>query len=136
MAAGSRRRSLVSLAALLLAGCAAPPLPPLRVEAPPVLPDDAFARCSALLLARFGKLAVADPVAFDLQTDWVAGPERDVASQRRARVRRCGDGLGCSVEVRYLYLGWFDTVPSWSWAQSAPQLEQDLAAALAQALSL
>ena len=130
-----RCRCAARAALLTLAACVTQGYQPLRVEPAGGLPQDAFARCQALLGARYRRLVEADAERFLLQTDWVAGPDRDVASQVRATVFRDGDAIACIVEARYLSLGWLDKLPSWSAARSDPALERELGDAIAAALA-
>jgi hypothetical protein len=123
-----------SLLFAFAAACAVAPYDPLVVAPERGLPADAFERCIAVLHGRFQRIVLADADAFRLQTDWVPGPDPDVASQQRATVFRQGDGVGCLVEARYLRLGWFDRLPAWSAPRPDPDLERELGEALAQAL--
>jgi hypothetical protein len=129
-----RRRAAPALL-LALGACVTQGYQPLRVEPKGGLPADAFARCESLLGARYRRLVEADAERFLLQTDWVAGPDRDVAGQVRATVYRDGDAIACIVEARYLTLGWLDKLPSWSSPRADAALERDLGDAIAAALS-
>lgn len=125
------RSALATVAlALALAACAVARYEPLVVTPAAGLPADAFARCVEVLRGRYGRVVVADAAAFRLQTDWVPGPDAELAQQLRASVFREGEGLGVVVEARYLRLGWFDRLPEWSAPRPDPALERDLAAAL------
>ncbi len=131
----ARGAAAVALSLWLVAAVACVGYQPCLVVVDRALPADAFARCRSVLGASYQHLLVVDEGAFRLQTDWVAGAEPEVASQRRATVFRDGDAVACIVEVRYLYAGWFDTVPSWSRPRADAALEAELGRALEQALS-
>jgi hypothetical protein len=134
MAVPERARVPAALALAALAACAGP-WRPFVVDAPEAgLPADVFERCRAVLAARYRALTVADMAGFRLQTDWTALAVDDLAAQQRATVFRHGPGIGLLVEVRYLQIGWFDTLPSWSEPRPDRDLESELGALLATAL--
>jgi hypothetical protein len=132
---GAPRQPLApALWSLALAACSTAAYDPLAVELPAGgLPADAFARCRAVLTARFRALTTDDEATFRLQTDW-ADELDDQSRQRRATVFRHQGGIGLVVELRYLRLRWFERLPAWSEPRPDRDAERDLGRALAQAL--
>jgi hypothetical protein len=122
-----------SPAALLVAvGCSAIVYAPCPVDVPGPMPASAFARCHEVLVARYGAIAEAEPIAFRLQTDWVAVDGE--AAERRASVFRDRCGLAVVVEARWLREPWF-ALPHWGEVRADPVAERELADALVAALS-
>lgn len=126
--------SLLLAAAALAPGCATPAHAPRPIALPPVPPEDLFARCAEVLVQRFGRLPVADPGTFRLQTDWHAVTVGTQAVQRRALLFRDGEGLGLLVEARYLRGGWLGGQPSWTEPRPDPDAEREVAEVLAAAI--
>ena len=127
-------RSATVAVSLVLSACATPAYQPLRVDLPQGWPADSYARCRDLSRGRYRVLVVEDAQAFRLQTDWVAGPNPDVASQQRVTLFREGTSVACVVEVRYLGFAMFASIPSWSAPRADVRLEEELGDALRRAL--
>ncbi len=132
---GSSFAGIVLLALVLALGACAGTYQPYLVKPKGGLPTDAFARCVSLLQARYSRLHVADEAAFRLQTEWVAGPNADKASQQRATLFLQDGGVACVVEVRFLDFGLFASIPEWTPARSDRWLEDELGEAVGQALA-
>lgn len=125
----------VSFAVLLALGACAGTYQPLLVKPKGGMPADAFSRCLSLLQARYQRLHVADEAAFRLQTEWVAGPKPDKPCQQRVTLFLQDGAVACVVEVRYLGFGLLASTPEWSPARSDRWLEDDLGAAVLEALA-
>lgn len=120
--------------ALATSGCVTPGYSPYPLDLERKLPADAFERCRAVLLNRYGTLAQADGNAFRLETAWQ--PVADPVGERRASVFRDPnhpDSLAIVVELRRLSVP-IVGVPHWTTARGDDQAERDLAGWLRESL--
>lgn len=115
-------------AAMVLAACHTGPYRPTPVEIAAPMPEDAFARCRALVGARFGAIAFADEERFLLQSGWQ--PTSEPRGERRVSVFREGGGLAVLVEVHEVVESLF-SLPEWGPVHGDEAAEHELAAALA-----
>lgn len=132
----TRRRRWLVLLALLPVACSAGPYPPCPVELRGGLPADAFARCRAVMLQRYGPLEISDEASFLLQTPWVS--VQDPLGERRVSVFRdpaaSHDDLAVVVELRWVSEPAFG-LPEWSTPRGDAAAERELAAALREELT-
>jgi hypothetical protein len=117
----------------LLAACAAAPYRPARAALPAPLPSDAFARALAVLRERYPRIELADESGFRLRSAWVAWDHGGTPCRRRATVFRDGYELAVVVEVSVLRFDLFGE-PAWSSARGERRFEDELIAALVEAL--
>lgn len=128
------RRERWWLLALALPGCASPGYSPYPLDLEHKLPPDAFERCRAVLLHRYGTLTQADERSFRLETAWQ--PVADPVGERRAAVFRDPDhkdSLAIVVELRRLSVP-IVGVPHWTTARGDDQAERELAELLRESL--
>lgn len=119
--------------ALTLAACTTGNYRPFPVAVPEPVPQDLFGRCAEVLRGRYGRLPVADPVGFRLQTDWVAVTVGERSVRRRATVFREGRDVAVLVEARYLRGDLLGGSPEWTGSVPDPDAEGELGRALADA---
>jgi hypothetical protein len=120
--------------ATALAGCATTGYSPYPLDLEHKLPPDAFERCRAVLLNRYGTLTQADPIGFRLETGWQ--PVADPVGERRAAVFRDAshqDSLAVVVELRRLSVP-IVGVPHWTAPRGDDQAERELAELLRESL--
>lgn len=129
---GAATLTLALAAALGAGACSGLPYAACPVGLDRALPTDAFARSKRVLMARYGALAVVDPDAFLLQTDWTAVD--DPPGERRASVFRDGEDLAVLVEARSLVEPVFG-LPYWGSIRGDHAAERQLAEHLRAALS-
>lgn len=127
---------VVGAAVAMLAACRSPAYAPCPVELTAPLPSDAFERCCDVLRQRYGRLEVADPAAFRLQTGW--SPVADPTGEQRATLFRedvPGEpGLVVVVEVRWPAVPLIGP-PAWTGPRGDAAAERELAGMLRLALT-
>jgi len=128
------RRDWVWSLALLLPGCSVPGYSPYPLDLGQKLPSDAFERCRAVLLNRYGTLTYADSEDFRLETAWQ--PVADPVGERRATVfrdPRIEDSLAIVVELRWLSVPLVG-LPHWTTVRGDDRAERELAELLRESL--
>ncbi|MFK7741159.1 MAG: hypothetical protein AB8H80_12645 [Planctomycetota bacterium] len=124
------------LAASLASACVAPRYSPYPLDLSHELPEDAFARCRAVLLADFEVLEHVDEGHFRIQTGWQ--PTREPPGERRATIYRESDrqrSLAVVVEQRWLEVPLLGP-PAWTPPRGDAQAERLLADRLRDALAV
>lgn len=126
----------IAVGAAMASACRSPAYAPCPVELSAPLPSDAFQRCRDVLRQRYGRLEVADPAAFRLQTGW--SPVAQPAGERRATLFRESvpgePGLVVIVEVRRPAVPLVGP-PAWTEPRGDAVAERELAALLREALA-
>lgn len=112
---------------LLVASCSSASYSPYPLDLGHKLPDDAFARCRAVLLNHYDTIAFSDAESFRLETEWLL--ISDPPGKRRATVYReqsRSDSLAVIVELRRLTVPLIG-MPRWTMARGDGYSERQLA---------
>lgn len=98
---------------------------------------EAFRVAVALVETEYGGVVLVDPGAFRIQSRWHPYQPGSVPGEKRATVYRENETrLRVAVEVRWLRMGIFDSIPTWSSPRAAPHLERRLGDAVRLACGL
>ncbi|MFT7535106.1 MAG: hypothetical protein ACI85K_001057 [Hyphomicrobiaceae bacterium] len=112
---------------LLVASCSSAGYSPYPLDLEHKLPNDAFARCRAVLLNHYDTIAFSDAENFRLETEWL--PISEPPGERRATVYRelaLPASLAVVVELRRLTVPLIG-VPHWTTARGDNYAERQLA---------